>query len=59
MNEFKAEEVATASCELEWYRLPDRKARSIVLLMLMSNAPTKITAGKFINLSLKTFGDVS
>ncbi|CAL1689186.1 unnamed protein product [Lasius platythorax] len=54
----QAEQVATTSCELEWYRLPDRKARSVVLLMIMSNTPTKISAGKLIDLSLKTFGHV-
>ncbi|XP_011684699.1 PREDICTED: odorant receptor 4-like [Wasmannia auropunctata] len=54
----QAEKVATTSCELEWYRLPNRKARSVVLLIIMSNAPTKIS-GKFADLSLKTFGDVS
>lgn len=27
--------------------------------MIMSNTPTKISAGKFVDLSLKTFGDVS
>ncbi|XP_072746898.1 odorant receptor 4-like isoform X2 [Anoplolepis gracilipes] len=53
-----AEQVAITSCELEWYRLPGRKARSIVLLMIMSNTPTKISAGKLIDLSLKTFGQV-
>ncbi|XP_014467441.1 PREDICTED: odorant receptor 13a-like [Dinoponera quadriceps] len=54
----QAEKVAITSCELEWYRLPDRKARGIVLVMIMSNSPTKITAGKVMDLSLKTFGDV-
>ncbi|XP_011880387.1 PREDICTED: odorant receptor 13a-like [Vollenhovia emeryi] len=55
----QAEKVAIASCELEWYRLPDRNMRNVVLLIIMSNAPTKISAGKFVDLSLKTFGDVS
>ncbi|XP_072746989.1 odorant receptor 4-like [Anoplolepis gracilipes] len=54
----QAEKVAIVSCELEWYRLPNRKARSVILLMIMSNRPTKISAGKFVDLSLKTFGDV-
>ncbi|XP_032689625.1 odorant receptor 22c-like [Odontomachus brunneus] len=53
----QAEKVAIVSCELEWYRLPNRKARCVVLLMIMSNAPTKISAGNFFDLSLKTFGD--
>ncbi|XP_012063258.1 PREDICTED: odorant receptor 13a-like [Atta cephalotes] len=54
----QAEKVAITSCMLEWYRLPDRKARSVVLLIIMSNMPTKISAGQFIDLSLKTFGNV-
>ncbi|XP_014487474.1 PREDICTED: odorant receptor 13a-like, partial [Dinoponera quadriceps] len=54
----EAENVAITSCELEWYRLPYRKARGIVLVMIMSNSPTKITAGKIMDLSFKTFGDV-
>ncbi|XP_012230129.1 odorant receptor 4-like [Linepithema humile] len=54
----QAERVASTSCELEWYRLPDKKARGIVLVMIMSNMPTKITAGKIMDLSFKTYGDV-
>ncbi|KYN18903.1 hypothetical protein ALC57_08746 [Trachymyrmex cornetzi] len=54
----QAEKVAIASCELEWFRLPDKKARSIILLIRMSNAPTKISAGIFVDLSLKTFGNI-
>ncbi|XP_019699390.1 odorant receptor 13a-like isoform X1 [Harpegnathos saltator] len=54
----QAEKVASTSCDLEWYRLPDKKARGIVLVMIISNLPTKITAGKVMDLSFKTFGDV-
>ncbi|KYN50637.1 hypothetical protein ALC56_00013, partial [Trachymyrmex septentrionalis] len=54
----QAERVASTSCELEWYRLPDKKARGIVLVIIMSNMPTKITAGKIMTLSFKTYGDV-
>ncbi|KAF3054527.1 Odorant receptor 228 [Nylanderia fulva] len=54
----QAEKVAITSCGLEWYRLPNRKARSVILLMIMSNTPTKISAGNIVDLSLKTFGDV-
>ncbi|XP_011684692.1 PREDICTED: odorant receptor 13a-like [Wasmannia auropunctata] len=54
----EAERVASTSCELEWYRLPDKKARAIVLVIIMSNMPTKITAGKIMDLSFKTYGDV-
>ncbi|KAG7198568.1 hypothetical protein KM043_005932 [Ampulex compressa] len=53
-----AEEVAWASCTLEWYRVSDKKVRSLVLIMTMSNISMQISAGKFIPLSLKSFGDV-
>ncbi|XP_011158994.1 odorant receptor 13a-like [Solenopsis invicta] len=54
----QAERVARTSCELEWYRLPDKKARAIVLVIIISNMPIKITAGKIMDLSFKTYGDV-
>ncbi|XP_032689609.1 odorant receptor 13a-like [Odontomachus brunneus] len=54
----QTEKVAITSCELEWYRLPDKKARGIVLVMIMSNMPMQITAGKIFVLSFKTFGDI-
>ncbi|KAF3054530.1 Odorant receptor 141 [Nylanderia fulva] len=54
----QAEKVAIKSCDLEWYRLPNKKARGIVLVMIISNLPTKITAGKLMDLSFKTYGDV-
>ncbi|XP_011684694.1 PREDICTED: uncharacterized protein LOC105448032 [Wasmannia auropunctata] len=54
----QAEKVAKTSCMLEWYRLLDKKARAIVLVIIMSNLPTKITCGKLLDLSLKTYGDI-
>ncbi|XP_025987073.2 odorant receptor 13a-like [Solenopsis invicta] len=54
----QAEKVARTSCMLEWYRLPNKEARGIVLVVIMSNLPLKITAGKIMDLSLKTYGDV-
>ncbi|XP_032689628.1 odorant receptor 4-like [Odontomachus brunneus] len=54
----QAEKVAIESRELEWYHLPEKKMRSVVLLMVMSNRPLKISAGKIMELSLKTFGDI-
>ncbi|XP_014487694.1 PREDICTED: uncharacterized protein LOC106751326 [Dinoponera quadriceps] len=53
----QAEKVAVTSCELEWYRLPDKKVRGIVLVMIMSNMPIKITVGKLLVLSVRTFGE--
>ncbi|XP_018046411.1 PREDICTED: odorant receptor 13a-like [Atta colombica] len=54
----QAEEVARKSCVLEWYRLPNKDARGIVLVIIISNLPAKITAGKIVDLSFKTYGDV-
>ncbi|XP_018364317.1 PREDICTED: odorant receptor 13a-like [Trachymyrmex cornetzi] len=54
----QAEEVARKSCVLEWYRLPNKDARGLVLVIIMSNLPSKITAGKIVDLSFKTYGDV-
>ncbi|XP_018406427.1 PREDICTED: odorant receptor 22c-like [Cyphomyrmex costatus] len=54
----KGEKVALTACTMEWYRLPDAKARSLILIMLMSNSPTKVKGGKYFDLSFKTFGNV-
>ncbi|XP_025158966.1 odorant receptor 13a-like isoform X2 [Harpegnathos saltator] len=53
-----SEEVAWKTHMLGWYRLPSRKTRDMVLIIIISHIPLKITAGKFIVLSFKTFGDV-
>lgn len=42
-----------------WYYLPHKTALGMVLIISRSRFIIKITAGKLINLSLMTFGDVS
>lgn len=42
-----------------WYLLPGNSALGFVLIILRSNIVVKITAGKMIELSLSTFGNVS
>ncbi|KAL6426579.1 hypothetical protein ACFW04_009175 [Cataglyphis niger] len=54
----QAEEISWTSCTLDWYRLPISMARDMVLVITVSNILPRITAGKFIELSFKTFGDV-
>ncbi|XP_012230123.2 odorant receptor 4-like isoform X2 [Linepithema humile] len=54
----EAEKLSLTVCTLAWYRLPDAKARALTLVIAMSNIPTKLRAGKFIDLSIRTFGDV-
>ncbi|XP_029660327.1 odorant receptor 22c-like [Formica exsecta] len=43
---------------LEWYRLPNEKAKALILIMAISDTSVKLKAGKFIDLSLKTYGNV-
>ncbi|XP_011058360.1 PREDICTED: odorant receptor 67b-like [Acromyrmex echinatior] len=45
-------------CTLDWYRIPHKTARGLVLIIAMSSIPIKITAGKFIDLSLNSFGAI-
>ncbi|KAF3054323.1 Odorant receptor 169 [Nylanderia fulva] len=42
-------------CDLEWYTLEPRKARNLILLMLVAKEPFRITAGKVLPLKMTTF----
>lgn len=44
---------------IDWYRLPWKDVRGLVLILAMSNSPNNLTAGYLIELSLTSFGDVS
>lgn len=55
----QAEEVSLTFCTLNWYRLPTNTVRSMILVTAALNVPPQITAGKFIDLSFRTFGDVN
>jgi len=46
-------------CTLEWYRLPDKKVKALLLIMAISDTSLNLKAGKFIDLSFKTLGNVS
>ncbi|KAL6266486.1 hypothetical protein P5V15_003335 [Pogonomyrmex californicus] len=58
-----AGELITKQCEaiyrviydLEWYKLESRKAKSLILLIIRINEPLRITAGKFIPLTMTSF----
>ncbi|EZA50021.1 ObirOr5-L4 [Ooceraea biroi] len=54
----QADEVSLTLCTLNWYRLPISTVRNMVLITAASSVPPQITAGKFIDLSFRTFGDV-
>ncbi|XP_050581920.1 odorant receptor 85b-like [Bombus affinis] len=43
---------------LEWYRLPVRKTRYMIMIIIMSSDPIKLTAAKMMDVSLLTFSDI-
>ncbi|XP_043517197.1 uncharacterized protein LOC122532471 [Frieseomelitta varia] len=51
--------VKKISNTLDWYQLPVEKARCLILVIIMSNNPMKITVANMVQLSLITFIDVS
>ncbi|KAF3054506.1 Odorant receptor 258 [Nylanderia fulva] len=59
-------EILTQQCKkvgetaymIDWYRLPHRTALGLILIISRSSAAIKITAGKFIQLSIATYSDV-
>ncbi|KAK2583185.1 hypothetical protein KPH14_009205 [Odynerus spinipes] len=50
--------VGERSYMVEWYRLPGKKSLAVILMIMMSNSTTKMTAGNIIELSISSFGDV-
>ncbi|XP_012277043.1 uncharacterized protein LOC105697890 [Orussus abietinus] len=50
--------IGEATYEIEWYRLPSKKASEIVLILAVCNIPVKLTAGKISELSMNVFCDV-
>ncbi|XP_071641269.1 odorant receptor 82a-like [Temnothorax longispinosus] len=59
-------EVVTEQCKqvgetaymTNWYRLPHKTARDLILIISRSSNVIKLTAGKLVHLSIATFGDV-
>ncbi|KAF7381381.1 hypothetical protein HZH66_013775 [Vespula vulgaris] len=50
--------VGITSCTLDWNRLPTRSAQSLILIILASNHPIKIVAGKLMDMSLTNFNNI-
>ncbi|XP_018364263.1 PREDICTED: uncharacterized protein LOC108761970 [Trachymyrmex cornetzi] len=42
----------------DWYRLPYKTARGLILIISRSSSVIELTAGKLVHLSIATFGDV-
>ncbi|XP_043466427.1 odorant receptor coreceptor-like [Leptopilina heterotoma] len=42
----------------EWFNLPSRKAKCLLLIMQSGNKPVEITAGKFFVFNFRLFGSI-
>ncbi|XP_032669640.1 uncharacterized protein LOC116843368 [Odontomachus brunneus] len=51
--------IGLAAYGVNWYDLSGNKAINLVMIITMSHYPPKLTAGKFVDLSINTFGVVS
>ncbi|XP_035737176.1 uncharacterized protein LOC118448251 [Vespa mandarinia] len=56
--EHECKKIAESTYMINWYQLKGKKALSLILIISMSLSSTRLTAGKFIELSLKSFSDV-
>ncbi|XP_018052338.1 PREDICTED: odorant receptor 82a-like [Atta colombica] len=54
----QGEQIGKSAYMTNWYLLPGKTAQGLILIILRSNAVLKITAGKIVQLSFSTFGDV-
>ncbi|CAK9804302.1 Odorant receptor 4 [Anthophora quadrimaculata] len=54
----KSSKVGLSCFTINWYHLPTNTIHGLILIIAMSNSPVKISAGKVVDLSLSTFGNV-
>ncbi|XP_017759702.1 PREDICTED: odorant receptor 85b-like [Eufriesea mexicana] len=54
----KSSNIGVLCFMIEWYSLPTKTIQSLVLVIAMSNSPLKITAGRIVDMSLLTFGNI-
>ncbi|KAL6259127.1 hypothetical protein P5V15_009049 [Pogonomyrmex californicus] len=43
---------------IDWYRLPQNKARNLIFPIIMSNYSVKLTAGKMLQITMDTFSNI-
>ncbi|KAK0173650.1 hypothetical protein PV328_006816 [Microctonus aethiopoides] len=51
----QGKKVGSTAYMIEWYKLPGKDARGLILLLAMTNYPCSITAGKMAELSYSSF----
>ncbi|XP_050457366.1 odorant receptor 4-like [Cataglyphis hispanica] len=54
----KSSQIGYICYMINWYQLSPKSARSLILIIAMASHPIKISAGRMVDLSLSTFGNV-
>nr|XP_003700933.2 PREDICTED: odorant receptor Or2-like [Megachile rotundata] len=54
----QCQKVGLSAYMIDWYRLREKKALGLILIVAVSNSSTKLTAGKLVELSLSSFCSV-
>ncbi|KAM0725293.1 putative odorant receptor 85d [Formica fusca] len=54
----KSSQIGLICYTIDWYQLSPKSARSLILMIAMASHPIKISAGRMVDLSLLTFGNV-
>ncbi|XP_076760693.1 odorant receptor 4-like [Xylocopa sonorina] len=54
----KSSSIGMCCFMIDWVQLPTKTIHGLILIIAMSNSPAKITAGKIVDLSLFTFGNI-
>ncbi|KAG7198545.1 hypothetical protein KM043_005911 [Ampulex compressa] len=54
----KSRNVGLAAYMIDWYRLPGKTALGLILIIAISDSSIKLSAGKFVELSLASFCSV-
>nr|AQN78489.1 olfactory receptor 87 [Meteorus pulchricornis] len=57
LNE-QVKNVGSTAYMIDWYKLPEKNAKGLILLLAMTNYPCRITAGKMAELSYRSFSGV-
>ncbi|XP_043282235.1 odorant receptor 4-like [Venturia canescens] len=54
----QCQKIGKAAYMMNWYRLPSKSGRALVMVLAISNYPRKLTAGRMMELSVRSFGTI-
>ncbi|XP_020279266.1 odorant receptor 13a-like [Pseudomyrmex gracilis] len=52
------QKIGTKCYMIEWYRLPQNKARNLIFPIIMSNYPVELTAGRMLKMTMSSFSNI-